>query len=192
MRRLHLGDQTAFSEIYNQFYTRLYYYAYGLIHNREEAEDIVLNKLLSIWQRRHAFKSRADMKAYVYVAVRNACYDYLAYMKVHRTTEFRPEEMADQKYELFREELISLVMEEIEKLTPRERAVMHMTLEEIPEKEIAEQLGISVKRVYNLRYEAIQKLKFRLPGFVWMAMPVLEKLLRTCLLESSSHPLDYF
>lgn len=192
MEWLRHDEHAAFRAIYDKFSTPLFLYAYKLIHNREEAQDIVAMQFAKFWEKRTDFAHIANLKAYLYMMVRNACLDYLKSINRHRSMPLSSEETPEEMYSTFRAELFSKVMAEIEKLTPREQTVLKLSLQGLSDKEIAGHLRISVKRVYNVRSEAVKKLRIRLSAFFWISLPLLEKLLRTCFLETSSATPELF
>lgn len=46
------GNEIAFDHFMDSYSPRLYHYAYGLLGNREMAEEIVSDVFLEVWKRR--------------------------------------------------------------------------------------------------------------------------------------------
>ncbi len=55
-KRISKSDETAFRELFNNFYPRLLNYAFVIVKNNESAEDIVLEVLHTVWERRTRLK----------------------------------------------------------------------------------------------------------------------------------------
>lgn len=56
LRRLAAGDEGAFTELYTRYWTSLYDAAYKRIESRQEAEDIVQEVFMKLWDRRAKVK----------------------------------------------------------------------------------------------------------------------------------------
>lgn len=80
--RLGNGDEKAFDQIFKLLYKPLCFFAYKILLDQDQAEDLVQDNLLKFWQRKQAFDSFAKIQSYLYVSVRNSCYDELAHQKV--------------------------------------------------------------------------------------------------------------
>jgi RNA polymerase sigma factor (sigma-70 family) len=70
------SDKAAFRELFNNFYPRLLNYAFVIIKNHEAAEDIVLEVLHSIWERRTKLKEIDRFENYLYVCTKTKTLDY--------------------------------------------------------------------------------------------------------------------
>lgn len=68
-------------EIYILHYTELCSFAWQLIQDEQEVKNIVLDTFIKLVQRRESFDSLANIKAFLYITVRNASLNYLRYHK---------------------------------------------------------------------------------------------------------------
>lgn len=71
------GDQRAFKQLFDEFLNPLIYFAAKVSGNRQEGEDIVLNSFNKLWSLRSNFKTIENIRAFLYVTVRNNCLNYL-------------------------------------------------------------------------------------------------------------------
>ena len=60
------GDQDAFIEIYERYWTVLYLHARKILRNEEEAEDVVQDLFSELWLKRESFTIRTTLSAYLY------------------------------------------------------------------------------------------------------------------------------
>src|SRR5438105_5864972 len=78
------GDSRAFDDLFDMFYPALCYFAERLIDNRQEGEDIVLDTFQKLYVRREHFETMPNIKAFLYITVRNTCLNYLRYRETQR------------------------------------------------------------------------------------------------------------
>lgn len=71
------GDQRAFKQLFDEFLSPLVYFAAKISGNKEEGEDIVLNAFNKLWSLRANFKTIENIRAFLYITVRNNCLNYL-------------------------------------------------------------------------------------------------------------------
>jgi RNA polymerase sigma-70 factor, ECF subfamily len=66
------GDERAFAALYEQYATRLYRTAYGILGRREDAEDAVHEVFTALVRSRKALAGVNDIAAYLFSALRRA------------------------------------------------------------------------------------------------------------------------
>ena len=71
------GSKPAFRGIFRLYYPRLEKYATHILKNHEEAEDLVQEVFLQIWNERKTLKSETRFEAYLFTLVRNRCLNVL-------------------------------------------------------------------------------------------------------------------
>lgn len=73
LERFNKRDIPAFGEVYSLYYDDLFYYALKLYENTNiEPQDAVHDTFLKLWQQSETkFKSQGDLKAYLFVVIRN-------------------------------------------------------------------------------------------------------------------------
>lgn len=167
----HKGSSRAFDLLFDMFFPALCYFANKLIDDRQEAEDIVLDTFQKLWARREHFETMPNIKAFLYITVRNTCLNYLRYRETQRK---RSREMAkllpdrfeeDAEQQRIRAEVLKNIYNEIEKLPKKCREVFELIyFEGLKANEIAEQLQISESTVRNQKVRALQLLKTALSG----------------------------
>lgn len=52
MKEVKAGNMLAFDELYRKYIKRLYRFSYSILKSREEAENIIQNIFLNLWQNR--------------------------------------------------------------------------------------------------------------------------------------------
>ncbi len=149
------GSPPAVEFIFNMYYRKLVYYAFKLIADRAESEDIVVDIFIKVYQKARSFESLANLKAYLYVSVRNTCYDYLKKISITRKVEGEIKQQADTigsapDNKIVLSEMMELVIDEIENLPVQCRKIIVLRLvNRYTISEISSHLGISSKTVSN-------------------------------------------
>ncbi len=76
------GDEHAFTELYSRYAAPLYRYAYSRIHSQEDAEEILQEIFLWLWEKRHSLDHITALKPYLYSAVRYRVADRIAHSTI--------------------------------------------------------------------------------------------------------------
>lgn len=156
--------------LFNTYYKRLCYFAAELIRSPEDAEEIVSTTILKLWQQRGNFDSEQKIKAWLYISVRNACYNFLRSGKQNKTPnkiiDLASDLLDDHATRLYQKSEIGFDFSQIiSKLPERQREIMDMALrEELSTKEIAEKLQISEATVRSTMRHALDKLRKMVGG----------------------------
>ena len=72
---LKLGDESAFREIMEQWYSRLFNFANGYLNNRENTKEIIQDVFLQLWNHRSRLAENTSLNAYLFTLTRNRCID---------------------------------------------------------------------------------------------------------------------
>jgi RNA polymerase sigma-70 factor (ECF subfamily) len=80
--RLKAGDLSAFDELYLKYYTLLCTSAFFFLKDGAEAKDLVQSLFLDIWDRQLYLHFHDDIKGYLFLAIKNRCFNYLKREKV--------------------------------------------------------------------------------------------------------------
>lgn len=159
------NDIQAFDKLFKEYGKRLYYFAYGYLKSKTEAEEVVQEVFLKIWRNRKQLKPDLSFKAYIF----KIAYHHILELFEQRTKKqayqheivseaisFTDDTNERLNYQLLLEKVESL----IQKLPPRQSEILLKRKKEgIPVKEIARQLGISSKTVENHLTEALKTIK---------------------------------
>jgi RNA polymerase sigma-70 factor (ECF subfamily) len=165
------NDEAAFNEIYKRFQGLLYVYACRITHEENEAEDIVQEVFIYMWDKRATLQITDSLTGWLYQAVRFRFFDRLDRRKV------RTDHLASLQYfldqgthnpdEYVRErELAQLIEQGIAALPAKMQEIFALSRkEQLSHKEIASRLHISEKTVRNQVHNALRILKTRIGMF---------------------------
>ena len=165
----------AFEALFRQYYPSMCVIAGKLVANREVAEDIVQDVFIRLWEKKAEYDKIPDFRTFLYVAVRNLCYNYLR--DKNKTIDFSQIELPDKQLsfqeQLIQEETYRLISNAIAELPVQSGKIMRLALEGKQNKEISEILGIAVTTVKTLKYNALKMLKNSLKGYFPVLLYIL-------------------
>ncbi|TCD01850.1 RNA polymerase sigma-70 factor [Pedobacter psychroterrae] len=158
--------------MFKSHYKALHAYASVMLRDEDTAEEIVQSMFLKFWEKRSLMNVQTSIKAYLYKCVHN---DSLNYLK-HQTIKIKYQdyavhsmndhyEPASSKVELT--ELETRLQEALKELPEQCRTIFQMSrFEELKYREIADQLGLSVKTIENQMGKALRILRIKLADFI--------------------------
>src|SRR5699024_7125037 len=77
LRHVSNGNERAFRRLVHLYYDRLYQFAFSIVKNREDVEEIIHDVFLKIWRLRENLPESDKFTAYLYRAVKNTALNYL-------------------------------------------------------------------------------------------------------------------
>lgn len=147
-----------FEKEYNRLLLPLGMYALRMVMNVSEAEDIVQNAFVNVWNRIQASEEPGNLKSYLYRAVRNASLKFLAKEKNTDEDIENAEDVAEE--EIDTSERDARLWQAVSELPPKCREVFLMSKRDnYSYQEIADVLGISIKTVENHITKAMKSLR---------------------------------
>jgi RNA polymerase sigma-70 factor (ECF subfamily) len=84
IRRCQQGDQAAFQQIVERHQSKVFSIIYGIVRNRNDAEDIAQQVFAKVYLSIKGFDFRSSLITWMYKITVNECYDYLRKQKVRR------------------------------------------------------------------------------------------------------------
>lgn len=84
VRRVQAGDESAFREIVERYQSKVFSIIYGILRNRNDAEDIAQQVFAKIYFSIGSFDFRSSLLTWIYKITVNECYDYLRKKRVRK------------------------------------------------------------------------------------------------------------
>lgn len=160
------GDPAALEIYFNRYKRPLHYFAKSFLkHHAPEAEEIVLDSFVKLWQQRANFNDEEKIKAFLYIVTKNACLSFLnsAYARQHFETELPDDLLAEDPEghaKQIKAELFEMIAQEVRKLPETQQKVIQLShYENKSHSEISEALQMSKNTVYVNYSRAISTLK---------------------------------
>ncbi|MDD3078724.1 MAG: RNA polymerase sigma-70 factor [Paludibacter sp.] len=169
---LQAGDYSFFEDMFHEWYSPLCRYAYSILRDMDEAEDVVQQTFYKLWDQRKEIEIRTSINSYLYRMVHNACLNRVRQIKIHEghiaeyATE-RDDSDHNGDLALVESELQKRIDLAIEKLPPRCREVFKLSrFEQRSYSEISDQLGVSVNTVETQIVKALKSLRLSLKDYL--------------------------
>src|SRR5579859_2598380 len=84
VRRVQARDEMAFREIVERYQSKVFSIIYGILRNRNDAEDIAQQVFAKIYFSIRNFDFRSSLLTWIYKITVNECYDYLRKKRVRK------------------------------------------------------------------------------------------------------------
>lgn len=150
------GDVIAFDKIYAIYCKRLYGFVFRYIKQKEDAEGIVQEVFIKIWETRNKIDVYSSFDSFIFTIAYNTTISLLRKRvnenKYHDRLKLKQQiTEADQIIdEIHLKEINSHLKYLLEQLTPRQKEIFQLSREEgLTHDEIAKKLNISVHTVKN-------------------------------------------
>lgn len=163
------GSSSAFRIIFENYNKILFSCAMQLVKDKEQAEDIVSEAFTKLWQRHDTFNTEEHIKAFLFVATRNASLNYLRHIQRKTASQnelsYLQKDKDDQDIitDMIEGELLQRIYPLIETLPTKCKTIFKLIyFEDASTDEVAEKLQITPRNVLNQKARAIQLLKKRL------------------------------
>ena len=151
---LQKDDRVAFYHIYERYSKRVYGFVLQYIKIEDEAEEIVQEVFIKIWEARNKINVYSSFESFLFTIAYNATISllrkkmsekkYLEHLKSFQKSEVAPS-LTD---EIHYNELSNKVQKLLDELTPRQKEIFKLSREEgLTHEEIAEKLDISLNTV---------------------------------------------
>ena len=159
------GDSKALKVIYNYYNLRLFHFVNGITKSTDEAEDIVAETFMRLWNARKEFNSEESIKAFLFISAKNASLNsirgrtrYLNQLsEINYLSGGESQEWEPMPVEV---ELLDVIASALEGLPNGQKEVLKLILfERLTDKQIAKRLNKRLKTIYNLKYLAISYLR---------------------------------
>jgi len=161
---LKVGNLQAFNTLFDRYGKRLFHFSMGYLKSVEDAEEIVQEVFLKIWEKRADLSTEKSLESYLFTIARNGILNtirksryeqaYQNYVKINLGKNILLDEELDYN------ELENAYFAAIEKLSPRRKEIFLLSREQaLSNAEIAAKMNISVKTVENQMTSAIFEIR---------------------------------
>ena len=165
VKSLKKGDLFAFDQLFSKYSKKLYYFAKGYLGSKEDAEGLVQEVFLLVWDKRKELKEHLSFNAFLYTVTYNAIRKY--FRKKARAKKYLDKflEDYDGKHnkmvaDIEYNNLLELANKAIEKLPEKRKLIFQLSRHEgLSNMEIAKRLDISKKTVENQIHSALKFLR---------------------------------
>jgi len=150
-RRIKSGNVQSLSLLYRQHWSQVFNVAYGLLKSREEAEEVVQDVFLKLWNYRENIRQDSQIEGLLFTIAKRETLNRLR-TKASRYVFEEIEEGQSSAYvtdnQISDSELMDISQNTINSLPDKRRQIVNMRWHKgLTNKEIARELGVSIKFV---------------------------------------------
>lgn len=166
--RIAASDPSAFTQIHELYKTRLLYYARrNPALEWTEAEDLVADTFVALWNSRQQIKSDTHLRNFLFLTLRNKAVNLLTakHRQEHLLESYAAEQQGEQAIddslsaELVETEMLQLLLQAIQTLPVECRRIFELVYAQHTSAEIAQMLGIDPATVRSQKRRAILLIK---------------------------------
>jgi RNA polymerase sigma factor (sigma-70 family) len=163
------GDQTAFRRIFDHHYARLYKSISEFLGDMDDAEDIVVEAFIQLFDNRSKIQSMDHLIRYLYVVARNKAIQHSRERLVRQKAENEMERLSDElhvepkEYEGVHMGLLERISDTVEHLPPMRKKIFKLRFYSAMDiRYIANELNLKEQTVRNQLNMAVIDLRNKL------------------------------
>lgn len=174
LKKLKGGDIEAFQKIFMAYSDKLFHFAFSYLKSTFDAEEIVQEVFIRIWEMRSDIDEERSFKSFIYRMTVNKVFNHMKHQVVRQKYEnylmhFDQSPGESPEANLHFKELEAKVRSLLMKLPEQQRNIFEMNrITGLSHSQIAEKLGLSIRTVENQVYRASKFLKDHLKNeYLW-------------------------
>lgn len=161
-------DRNSYEHLYTYYYPNLCHYAAKILNTNSNEEDVVQEVLIALWESNSRFEHINSLTTYLYRSVYNKCINILRGLSKQKKSYISAENIPlyedfDNQIEIMQEEWFRVFYSVIDKFSEERKNIFFKCMEGKSNKQIAEELGISVNTVKTLKKKIYAYLKENMP-----------------------------
>lgn len=168
IEQLKAGSKEAFRFFFDSFGPRIYAFALSYLKNENDAEELLQEVFLKLWEFRADLDSSRNIKSFLFKICINLIYDFMRRKNIEQaylaySGEHNPSSTDHTWHEVIYNDMLSNLKNLIDGMPEQRKQIFRMSKEEgLTNDEIARQLNLSKRTVENQLYRAISFLKVKL------------------------------
>jgi RNA polymerase sigma-70 factor (ECF subfamily) len=165
-------DEAAFEQMFKTHFKRLHAYAFTILRDEIQAEEMVQQVFFKLWERNENLSLIGSVSSYLYRAVHNESLNYIKHQKVRSNHQLNvaysmKNEVEHPAKKIMASELEKKIHSALNELPEQCRTIFQMSrFDELKYREIADKLGISIKTVESQMSKALRLLRVKLVDFL--------------------------
>jgi len=168
IKRCQNGDSQAMEQIVLRYQQQVYNIAYGMLSNREDAQDLTQDVFLCVWEKMGQFQFKSRFSTWLYRIVTNLCINeknrqrrrQTVPTEIDDTQAWTPVDHATPEKEALKNERQQMLQAALAQLKGEYRTILVLReMEDMAYDELAKVLGCSIGRVKSRLHEARMELR---------------------------------
>ncbi|MDL2228192.1 RNA polymerase sigma-70 factor [Bacteroidales bacterium OttesenSCG-928-K03] len=172
IKKLREGNHNAFEMIFKEWYSALCEYAFSILQNDDDTQDVVQKFFCKFWDKREQIEIHTSIKSYLYRSIHNDCMNVIKQRKTRADYINYSVQEIDINYtdnNIITNELNVNIQNAIEKLPPRCKEVFLLSrINNLSYSEISRTMDISVGTVETQMVKALKFLRNELKDYLYL------------------------
>ena len=169
------GDLAAYAMIYRKYFFALYNYGKKLSTDEDQIKDCIQELFVKIWNNRENLNETTSIKYYLFTSLKRKLLDTLKspHVRLKAEEDFTDFDVEDGS--VHDDEVMHWQKEQVLKamssLSGHQQKLLHMKYyRELSNKEISDELGITIQSVYNAVFKALRSLRKQMQTIVLIVL----------------------
>jgi RNA polymerase sigma-70 factor (ECF subfamily) len=167
---LQAGNRSVFRDLFDKYYEPLSRYCMRFVSDQEDAEEIVQDVFVTLWEKRNQLQIYSSLNAYLYQSVKNKALNFKSHLDVRQaySDHVKATSLNSNVSDDFAEQELSTMIETtLANMPEKRRIVFQMSrYEGLKYAEIADKLEISIKTVEAHLSKALEDLREKLQDYL--------------------------
>ncbi len=164
LEAMNAGVADAFEQLVRTHANRLFKMAFNRLNHREDAEDMVQDLLVGLWESRGDLRIESNLTAYLNISLRNRVFNHIKRATLHQQAiqkmVARIATMQESVLEvLMRKDMHAMLSEAVAELPLNMQNIFILRGEDYSLKEIAIALGLAEQTVKSYSAELVRRLR---------------------------------
>jgi len=159
--RIKFGEKDAYQELFERYAPKIYHFSLSYLKNEADAEELVQDVFLKVWEKREILDASQNVKAYIFKIAVNTIYDFIRRKNIESAfndfakVNFNKSSNDTWDTVIF-EEMQTTLNELVAQMPEQRRRVFRLSkIKGLSNDEIAQKLNLSKRTVENQLYRAI-------------------------------------
>lgn len=175
-----LHTMNLFSRFFQENQEKFLSFAYSYLRDKEEAEDVLMESMIILWENRDRWDKESNLHALLLTILKNKALNILEHRQIcirakedigshkQRELDLRIATLqACEPEQIFNSEIQHIVHKALEEMPPQSRDIFILSrFQNLPNKQIAEKLNISLKTVEAHMTKALKILRLELKDYL--------------------------
>jgi len=165
IEELKSGSKKAFQIVFNTYAPKIHAFALSYLKNKSEAEELLQDVFLKLWEKRDKLDSSKNIKALLFKICINLIYDHIRHRNVHDAylsycSQNLPANDNETWQNIIYRDMLGLLQKIISSMPEQMQRIYRLSKEEgLSNDEISEKLSLSKRTVENQLYRASSLIK---------------------------------
>lgn len=175
-------QEKLFNYYFDNYYQKIKCYAFGILKNDDEAQDVAQNAFLSLWRNKNEVDFDDNIPGYLFTSARWKCLNIIN--KRLKSSIYRDEQTIDNRLKLCITQnsgidncdfkLVEIINATMDKLPQKTKEVFYMSkFNNYSHNDIAEKMDCSIKTIEYRMTQALKALRVALKDYIPVIMLTL-------------------